>query len=82
MTIDKDFFEEVKKDLNNFDPDDIQAFIILVKGKNTDDPKKSEGLNALQGNGRELLNLIDNIDPDLIRRFMAIKMLEKIDNDS
>ena len=82
MTVDKDFFEDVKKDLDSFDPKDIQAFIILVKGKNTDDPKKSEGLNALQGNSKELLNLINNIDPDLIRKFMAIKMLEKIDNDS
>lgn len=82
MTIDKDFFENVKEDLNRFDPEDIQAFIILVKGKDTDDPKKSDGLNALQGNARELLNLINNIDPDLIRKFMALKMLEKMSNDS
>lgn len=82
MTINKDFFENVKKDLNSFNPEDIQAFIILVKGKNTDDPKKSEGLNALQGKSGELLNLINNIDPDLIRKFMALKMLEKMSNDS
>lgn len=82
MTIDKDFFEDVKKNLNSFDPKDIQAFIILVEGKNTDDPKKSEGLNALQGKGGDLLNLIGNIDPDLIKKFIAIKMLEKMSDDS
>lgn len=82
MTVDKDFFEDVKKTLNSFDPKDVQAFIILVKGKNTDDPKKSEGLNALQGNGQELLNLLNNIDPELIRKFMTLKILEKISDDS
>ena len=82
MTVDKDFFEDVKKDLNEIKPEDVQAFIILVKGKDTDDPKKSEGLNALQGDGKELINLISNIDPDLIRKFMALKMLGEINNDS
>ena len=50
--------------------------IMVETNKTSEDNKSSEGVNAAEGEGSKLMNLIDNIDKPLILSWLAVKIME------
>lgn len=75
-------FNEVLKDLQELNAEKVSSYIILVKEDTpNDDGHSSKGLNAVYGNAIELANLLANLNPRIIQKFLIIQTLREINND-
>ena len=70
-------YKKVVEKLNEIDEKDVVSYMIMVEtNKTSDDNKTSDGVNAAEGEGHRLMNLISNIDKTLIMSWLAVKVLE------
>ena len=70
-------YKNVIEELNKIDEKDVVSYMIMVEtNKTSEDNKSSEGVNAAEGEGSKLMNLIDNIDKPLILSWLAVKIME------
>lgn len=71
-------FTRVLKVLGKMDPDEVKGFIILVRGKDHEDGKTADGVNAVYGEENVLLNLLGNMNQDLIKDYVKADLLRRI----
>lgn len=72
------YFTRALKVLGKMDPDEVKGFIILVRGKDHEDGKAADGLNAVYGKGGVLTNLLANMNQDIIRNYVKVDLLRRI----
>ena len=78
-------FDKVLDDLKELDAEKISSYIILVKEDTPKDEHSSKGVNAVYGNIMELSNLLANLNPEIIQKFLILQtmtsLMKEVDND-
>lgn len=72
-------FKDTVKELNKINPDEVEAFVVLVKGPNYEDDKKhAKGINAICGPQNALCNLLSNLNSDLMEDFILVYLAMRL----
>lgn len=75
----KQAFKDTVKELNKINPDEVEAFVVLVKGPTYEDDKKcAKGINALCGPQNALFNLLSNLNSDLMEDFILVYLAMRL----
>ena len=68
-------FETTIEKMKEMNPNEVEAFIVLVKGKDLEGGRQSEGINAIYGSEPQLVNLLGNVNEDLMKSYLTATLL-------
>ena len=74
-------YKKVVETLNKIKEEDVVSYIVMVETKETNDDGSAKGVNAVEGEGSRLMNLISNIDKELMTGYILTKLFMETKNE-